>query len=891
MENLSYCRKPSRYASQAALTKRTASCNETTNFLRITMYDDVFGGPPRFGTYSRLAFSPRPEDYTEIFGGFTLLDAGRSRVSFGRPDHYEIYGYVSNGGSFEPIDSALVFDVSYHKAARRSNGDQSNGTDGKNPPLRVTDGACFNEIFVTVPDINLRTDVPPPSRPPPLVNVESGDYQLIIVLLTYYCSASAGVNDAGRSRVSFGRPDHYEIYGYVSNGGSFEPIDSALVFDVSYHKAARRSNGDQSNGTDGKNPPLRVTDGACFNEIFVTVPDINLRTDVPPPSRPPPLVNVESGDYQNGQNAPSGGTMGHGSPPFFDVEIDASLAIAASAAAMKEAMDKAQEKDNELGVGLDVEAKENGQEEKQTSKSNENPERVHEYLEREEEKKMLGDVFEQEEIEKKEEMARELEENKAEKQKRERELKNERLRTIEVKREREMEKDRIRMVFNIKVLDARERRYHEAHERAERDALERKTAEAHQRAMEEAHDRLGKACAKAREKSSMEAGLKEEHAAVERENTEAREHIVEKAMTEMAAFEARERVEQSMSDKFSSSSRHSGLRTSSSSSVNQLRGVKLDWRDINEQLNVREYRYPRSQYPYSHMSIDTSSFFQGISAEMLDYEGSRSEAGDGVNEGSSNSCAPVRQGEEQTPHGVPLQDHGEHQSLGEAEEGPVAVDFWLNDINIMLDGLHCSEMKKLDGVVLLLQGQAHIWCTNVTMRVPSDQDCPLMIGQPVQSERSAIVSQRGSTYSYISSKLVRDLGIQLEAISIDVNMTNPLGHSARVNQIYRECPIRIQGIEFPTNIIELPFDEFEVILGIDWWYRYYANADCQLKWVILRSSDGLEVIVVSERINPLYNVISVMLAKKLMLQGFQVFITNVIDTRAAEMRSEDIPVG
>jgi hypothetical protein len=33
-----------------------------------TVYDDVFGGPPRFGVAPTL--SPRVEDYSEIFGGF-----------------------------------------------------------------------------------------------------------------------------------------------------------------------------------------------------------------------------------------------------------------------------------------------------------------------------------------------------------------------------------------------------------------------------------------------------------------------------------------------------------------------------------------------------------------------------------------------------------------------------------------------------------------------------------------------------------------------------------------------------------------------------------------------------------------------------------------------------
>ncbi|XP_038997433.1 uncharacterized protein LOC120122380 [Hibiscus syriacus] len=43
---------------------------------------------------------------------------------------------------------------------------------------------------------------------------------------------------------------------------------------------------------------------------------------------------------------------------------------------------------------------------------------------------------------------------------------------------------------------------------------------------------------------------------------------------------------------------------------------------------------------------------------------------------------------------------------GEVEEGLVTVNIWLNDVKIVLEGLHCSEMEKLDGVVSLLRGHA-----------------------------------------------------------------------------------------------------------------------------------------------------------------------------------------
>ncbi|CAK8562240.1 unnamed protein product [Lathyrus sativus] len=179
----------------------------------------------------------------------------------------------------------------------------------------------------------------------------------------------------------------------------------------------------------------------------------------------------------------------------------------------------------------------------------------------------------------------------AEKLRIERELEKERLRKIEeVERERERQKDRMavdramleaerererekdRTAVDRATFEARDRAYAEARERAERAAFDRATAEARQRALTEARERLEKACAEARDKSyadkaNAEARLKAERAAVERATAEARERAMEKVRVERAVFGSRERLDRSVSDKFSVSSRNDGRMGSSSSDI------------------------------------------------------------------------------------------------------------------------------------------------------------------------------------------------------------------------------------------------------------------------------------------------------------------------------------
>ncbi|KAE8713428.1 hypothetical protein F3Y22_tig00110210pilonHSYRG00154 [Hibiscus syriacus] len=147
----------------------------------------------------------------------------------------------------------------------------------------------------------------------------------------------------------------------------------------------------------------------------------------------------------------------------------------------------------------------------------------------------------------------------------------------------------------------------------------------------------------------------------------------------------------------------------------------------------------------------------------------------------------------------------------------------------------------------------------------------------------------GSTHSYISTKLIRARGIPLEPIFSEMIAVNPMGHSARVTQVCRKCPIKIQWVVFPTNLMELPFDEFEIILGMDWLSPHHGWVDCHKKRLFLKDVKGSEIVVIGEKVKSPSNVISAMTAKKMMSKGCLSFLANVIYTRVSEVRLNDIP--
>ena len=89
-------------------------------------------------------------------------------------------------------------------------------------------------------------------------------------------------------------------------------------------------------------------------------------------------------------------------------------------------------------------------------------------------------------------------------------------------------------------------------------------------------------------------------------------------------------------------------------------------------------------------------------------------------------------------------------------------------------------------------------------------------------------------------------------------VTSPLGHSARVNRVYKNYHLMTHDREFSADLLALPFHEFDLILGMDWLSKHRAIVDCDKKTVKLKCSDLSEVTVHGIQSGAVSNVISAM---------------------------------
>ncbi|XP_016702249.1 uncharacterized protein [Gossypium hirsutum] len=146
----------------------------------------------------------------------------------------------------------------------------------------------------------------------------------------------------------------------------------------------------------------------------------------------------------------------------------------------------------------------------------------------------------------------------------------------------------------------------------------------------------------------------------------------------------------------------------------------------------------------------------------------------------------------------------------------------------------------------------------------------------------------GSTHSYVSCLMADKLGIEVEETVSNVIVISPLGQFVYVHKIYKRCPLEIQGEVFLTDLIGLPFGEFDLILGMDWLVEHQVSLGCATKWVTLKTAIQKKIIMVGKRRDYLSNMISTLVAKKLVCKRCKPYLAYIHDTSVSESSVEEI---
>ncbi|KAA3484027.1 DNA/RNA polymerases superfamily protein [Gossypium australe] len=93
-----------------------------------------------------------------------------------------------------------------------------------------------------------------------------------------------------------------------------------------------------------------------------------------------------------------------------------------------------------------------------------------------------------------------------------------------------------------------------------------------------------------------------------------------------------------------------------------------------------------------------------------------------------------------------------------------------------------------------------------------------------------------------------------------------------------------------ANLMLLPFDEFDIILGIDWLTTHDVTVNCGKKYIELRCENGDTLYVESNEQDRSPVVISHMSAQRYVRKGYESYLAFVMNAKETELKIESVPI-
>ncbi|XP_047180297.1 uncharacterized protein LOC124846970 [Vigna umbellata] len=99
--------------------------------------------------------------------------------------------------------------------------------------------------------------------------------------------------------------------------------------------------------------------------------------------------------------------------------------------------------------------------------------------------------------------------------------------------------------------------------------------------------------------------------------------------------------------------------------------------------------------------------------------------------------------------------------------------------------------------------------------------CSLLFGKPC-----CVLFDSGATHFFVPESCVEDLGLAVRELQYDLTVSTPTSGLVKTSTVCARCSVVVEGRQFKVNLICLPLQGLEVILGIDWLSANRILIDC-----------------------------------------------------------------
>ncbi|XP_027903664.1 uncharacterized protein LOC114163558 [Vigna unguiculata] len=112
----------------------------------------------------------------------------------------------------------------------------------------------------------------------------------------------------------------------------------------------------------------------------------------------------------------------------------------------------------------------------------------------------------------------------------------------------------------------------------------------------------------------------------------------------------------------------------------------------------------------------------------------------------------------------------------------------------------------------------------------------------IAGEPLCVLFDSGATYSFVSIACVEHLGMSVCELQFELVVSTPASGLVRTSSLCVRLSVEVEGRRYKLNLICLPLQELEVILGMDWLFANHVLIDCREKRLFFPDSEELELV-------------------------------------------------
>ena len=119
----------------------------------------------------------------------------------------------------------------------------------------------------------------------------------------------------------------------------------------------------------------------------------------------------------------------------------------------------------------------------------------------------------------------------------------------------------------------------------------------------------------------------------------------------------------------------------------------------------------------------------------------------------------------------------------------------------------------------------------------------LVIGYCVIAGASCcVLYDNGATHSFVSNACMERLGLLVCELQCELAMSTSASGFVKTSSLCARCSVEVEGRRYKVNLICLPLQELEVILGMDWLSANRILIDCREKRLLFPNSEEPEFV-------------------------------------------------